>query len=222
MATLVLVPGAYHGGWYYSPILPELRAAGHDVHTISLSGLEGPVGRQKFPINLTTHIEDVVSYIELEDLNDVVLCGHSYGGMVIAGASDRLAGRIKTLLFFDALVPGNGESVWTTWPPAVRDMFISVSTDGLLTGPPPGTDARARAHPLASFLEPVSLTGQAYQVPNKVYALCSADVGSPFGAIHDRVAADPTWITHKLATGHDFMNQAPELALKLLLETAEL
>ncbi|MDP3676826.1 MAG: alpha/beta fold hydrolase [Novosphingobium sp.] len=222
MATIVLVPGAFHGAWYYSPIMPRLRAAGHEVFAISLSGLDGPASRARVAINLDTHIADVVSLIEHERLTDVVLCGHSYGGMVIAGAADALQGKIRTLLFIDALAPNDGDSVWNTWAPEIRDGFIMQSQDGLVTPPPPGVDPRARAHPLATFLQPVSLSAAAYKVPNKVYALCAADVGSPFHAIHDRVAADPTWTTHKLGTGHDFMNQAPELGLSLILKAAEL
>jgi pimeloyl-ACP methyl ester carboxylesterase len=222
MATFVLVPGAFHGGWYYSSILPQLRAAGHEAHTVTLSGLAGPEGRTSASINLTTHIDDLVSVIELEHLDDIILCGHSYGGMVIAGAADRLAGRVRTLLFLDAMVPNNGDSVWSTWGSPMRDNFIQASTDGLVTAKPPGTDARARAHPLATFLQPIQLSDNAYAAKNKVYAWCNGQPGSPFEAIHDRVAADDAWITHKLASGHDIMSEAPELALKLLLETAEL
>lgn len=220
MATIVLVPGAFHGAWYFSPILPQLRAAGHDVHALSLTGLGGPEGRQTAAINLDTHIEDVVSYIEAERLENVLLCGHSYAGLVIAGAADRLPGRIGTLLFLDALVPNDGDSVWNTWPPAVRDMFIAASADGLVTAAPPGVDPRARAHPLATFLQPVRFSGAPYDVERKVYALCAADESSPFVAIHERVAGQDGWQTHKLGCGHDIMNQAPHLLLDLLLETA--
>jgi pimeloyl-ACP methyl ester carboxylesterase len=222
MATFVLVPGAFHGGWYYTPIAPQLREAGHEVHTITLSGLSGSEGRATALINLSTHIDDVVSLIELEQLGDIILCGHSYGGMVIAGAADRLAGRIRTLLFLDALVPNDGDSVWSTWGAPMRDDFIEASADGLFTAKPPGTDPRARPHPLATFLEPIQLSGDAYAVKNKVYAWCNGQPGSPFEAIHNRVALDGTWVTHKLACGHDIMNEAPELALKLMLETAGL
>jgi pimeloyl-ACP methyl ester carboxylesterase len=184
--------------------------------------LNGPEDRVSASINLTTHIDDLVSLIELEQLEDIVLCGHSYGGMVIAGAADRLAGRVRTLLFLDAMVPNNGDSVWSTWGHPMRDHFIQGSTDGLLTPQPPGTDARARPHPLATFLQPIQLSDNAYAAKNKVYAWCNGQPGSPFEAIHDRVAADEAWLTHKLACGHDIMNEAPELALKLLLETAVL
>jgi pimeloyl-ACP methyl ester carboxylesterase len=222
MSNIVLVPGAFHGGWYYSPLLPALRAAGHNPFTISLSGLNGPKERQNGAINLDTHIDDVVSLIEQEQLNDVVLCGHSYGGMVIAGAAERLAGRIKTLLFIDALVPENGDSVWTTFKEFQRDRFIAASPDGLVTPPPPGVDSRARPHPLATFLQPVRLTEKAYAVKNKVYALCANDKGSPFEAIHSRLVGNSAWQTRSMACGHDFMNEAPELAQKLILEVAKL
>lgn len=220
MATIVLVPGAFHGAWYFSPILPKLRAAGHDVHALSLTGLGGPVGRLTVAINLETHIEDVISYIEAERLKDVILCGHSYAGLVIAGAADRMPGRIATLLFLDALVPNDGDSVWSTWPPAVRDKFIAASVDGLVTATPPGVDPRARAHPLATFLQPVRFTGAPYSVERKIYAFCAGDENSPFAAIHARVAAQEDWQTHKLDCGHDIMNQAPDLLLNLLLEIA--
>lgn len=222
MANIVLVPGAYHGGWYYSAILPQLRAEGHDVFTITLSGLDGPRDRLHAQINLDTHIEDLVSLIENERLNDVILCGHSYGGMVIAGASDRLTKRIRTLLFLDALVPNDGDSVWSIFPSHLREMFIAAAADGLMTQNPPDTEARARPHPLATFLQPIRLTEKAYQPANKVYAWCNAKAGSPFEATHDRLATDSEWITHRLACGHDIMNEAPELALTLLLETAKL
>jgi pimeloyl-ACP methyl ester carboxylesterase len=222
MATIVLVPGAFHGGWYYSPILPALRAAGHDVHALSLSGLGGPAARPSVMINLETHIQDVVSHVELEQLDDIVLCGHSYGGMVIAGAADRLQGKVRTLMFIDALVPADGDSVWSTWSGPMRDRFIQNATDGLYTAPPPGVDARARAHPVATFLQPVTLSEGAYAVNNKVYVWCKRDDGSPFEAIRDRVTGYGDWTVHTMPCGHDFMNDAPELARDLILATAAL
>jgi pimeloyl-ACP methyl ester carboxylesterase len=222
MANIVLVPGAYHGGWYYSPIMPQLLSAGHVVHALSLTGLDGPIDRPRVSINLDTHIEDVVSLIELEKLDDVVLCGHSYGGVVIAGAAERLPGKIKTLLFLDAIVPNDGDSVWSLWPSEVCEMFVAGAPDGLRTSPPPGVDPRARAHPLATFLQPARIGSAAYSARNKVYALCAADNPSPFWAFHDRLDTDPAWITRKMACGHDFMNEAPELALNIILEAAAL
>lgn len=221
MATIVMVPGGYHGGWYFSPIMPALRASGHDAHALTLTGLGGPRHRIWPPINLDTHIEDVVSYIEHEKLNDVVLCGHSYGGLVIAGAADRLRGRIRTLLFIDAIVPRDGQSVWTTWEGPHRDQFIVNSPDGVLSDPPPGVDARARAHPLACFLQPIRLSDPGFGVARKVFVWCSGRPESPFKQVHDRVVSEGGWLVHQIPFGHDVMNEAPEVTKELILATAE-
>ena len=221
MATIIIIPGGYHGAWYFSPIMPRLRNAGHDAHALTLTGLGGPPGRHWPAINLDTHIEDVVSYIENEKLTDVVLCGHSYAGLVIAGAADRLPGRIRTLLFIDALVPRDGESVWSTWGPEQREAFVQNSPDGIVTNPPPGVDPRARPHPLACFLQPVRLGDHAYQVDEKVFVWCRAWADGPYKAIHERVDAEGDWTIHRIPFGHDIMNEAPDVTLELLLATAE-
>jgi pimeloyl-ACP methyl ester carboxylesterase len=198
-----------------------LRAAGHDVHTITLTGLGGPEGRQWPPINLDTHIEDVVTLIGNEKLDDVVLCGHSYAGLVIAGVADRLPGRISTLLFIDALVPRDGESVWTTWDVAQRDAFVLHSPDGIVTNPPPGVDARARPHPLACFMQPVRLGAAAYAVDRKAFVWCCGRAQSPFERVHQRVKGEGGWAVHRIPFGHDIMNEAPELLRDIILSTTE-
>jgi pimeloyl-ACP methyl ester carboxylesterase len=218
--NIVLMPGAFHGGWYFSPIVDDLRAAGHGVYTISLSGLDGPAQRPHVGINLDTHIEDVVSLIELEKLDDVMLVGHSYGGMVVAGASERLTGRVRTLLFIDAMLPADGDSVWTLLKDFNRDKFIDDAHDGLLTPPPPGVDPRARAHPLATFLQPLKLTSAAYAPRNKVYAMCNAQGGTPFERFYRQKASDPAWKVATLPSHHDFMKEAPIQARDLILSTA--
>jgi pimeloyl-ACP methyl ester carboxylesterase len=222
MVNIVLVPGAYHGGWYYSPLLPQLRAEGHNVFTITLTGLNGPHTRPTPSINLDTHIDDVVNLIETEKLDDVLLCGHSYGGMVIAGVSERLPGRIRTLLFLDALVPNDGDSVWSIFPSSIRENFIAAAADGIMTQNPPDTESRAQPHPLATFLQPIRLTQNAYAPARKVYAWCNGKENSPFENTFDRLVTDNQWVTYQLACGHDIMNEAPDLALTLLLDVAKL
>ena len=221
MATILVVPGGFHGAWYFSPIMPALRESGHDAHAITLTGLGGPSSRVWPPINLDTHIEDVVSYIEQERLDNIVLCGHSYAGLVIAGTADRLRGRIRTLLFIDALVPRDGESVWSTWEHPHRDQFIVNSPDGILTSPPPGVDARARAHPLACFIQPIRLADPSYGVDHKVFVWCSGRPDSPFKQVYDRVVNADGWQVHQVPFGHDIMNEAPEVTKELILATAE-
>jgi pimeloyl-ACP methyl ester carboxylesterase len=218
--NIVLVPGAFHGAWYFSPIVEQLRSAGHAVFTISLSGLAGPIHRPHAAINLDTHIEDVVSLIEQEKLDDVVLCGHSYGGMVIAGASERLGARIGTLLFIDAIVPADGESIWTILQDFHPERFLAASPDGLVTTPPPGTDPRVRPHPLGTFLQPIKLTGAAYAPRTKIYAWCHAQKGTPFERYYNQKSTDNDWSVHVLPSGHDFMTDAPEQARDLILAAA--
>lgn len=220
MADIVLVPGAYHGGWYFSPIVARLAQAGHRVHTITLSGLAATNPAGMSAINLDQHIADVVALIEDEQLNDVLLCGHSYGGMVIAGARDRLGERIARLVFVDALVPDDGESVWSFWPKESSDNFIDASTDGVSTAPPPGLDPRARAHPLGTFLQPISLGAATYAGVRKTYALCRNNAPSPFHDLCAKLGAQGDWQIEQLDCGHDIMSEAPDLLADLLLKAA--
>lgn len=221
MSTIVLIPGGYHGGWYFTPIMNDLRRAGHEAYALTLSGLGGPADRHWAPINLETHIEDVVSFIEAERLYDVVLCGHSYGGLVIAAAADRLRGRVRSLLFIDALVPNDGESVWSTWDPAQREAFVRNSPDGIVTNPPPGVDERARPHPLACFMQPCRLSSGDYGVKTKVFVWCGGWNDGPFRRVHDRVVARDNWIVHRVPFGHDVMNGGAEVIRDIVLATAE-
>ena len=116
MATFVLVHGGGHGGWCYNRITPLLREAGHEVYTPTLTGLGERKHLLRPDIDLDTHITDVVQVLEYEDLKDVILLGHSYGGMVITGVADRASVRIKRLVYLDAAHPKNGESLADVTP----------------------------------------------------------------------------------------------------------
>jgi len=104
MTTFVLVHGAWHGGWCWSRVARLLRERGHAVHTPTLTGVGERVHLMHRGVNLETHIEDVARVFEAEELSDTVLCGHSYGGMVITGVADRIADRIRSLVYIDAFV----------------------------------------------------------------------------------------------------------------------
>lgn len=109
--TFVLVHGAWHGGWCWTKLAPLLRAAGHQVFSPTLTGL-GERAHQLGPdVDLAAHVQDIVDVLEYEDLNDVVLVGHSYGGMVIAGAAASAASRVGQLVYLDAFLPDDGKSV---------------------------------------------------------------------------------------------------------------
>src|SRR5262249_25595660 len=111
MATFVLVHGAWHGGWCWRDVAARLRRAGHDVYAPSLTGLGERAHLARPGIALDDHVQDVVALLQMEALSDVVLVGHSYGGMVVTGAADREAARIRRLVYLDAFVPESGRCV---------------------------------------------------------------------------------------------------------------
>ena len=119
MATYVLVHGAWHGGWCWKRVAPLLRAAGHEVYTYTptLTGLGERAHLLSRDIDLDTHITDIVNVLAYEELTDVVLVGHSYGGMVIAGVADRVPERVAHLVYLDAFVPRDGQAVHDIFSP---------------------------------------------------------------------------------------------------------
>src|SRR5438874_13830434 len=121
MSTYVLVHGAWHGSWCWKRVRQALQAAGHDVFTPTLTGVADRSHLISRDVNLETHITDVVNLIQWEELTNVVLCGHSYGGCVISGVADRIPDRIAALVYLDAFVPENGQSLHDTLPPEVRN-----------------------------------------------------------------------------------------------------
>ena len=135
--TFVLVHGAWHGGWCWQRVADRLRRGGHVVFTPTLTGLGERSHLLRDGIDLKTHITDVVNVMKWEDLSDVVLCGHSYGGFVISGVAEQMAPAISSIVFLDAFVPRNGECVLDLTGPAVQD------------GSPQRTATRRYRHPAA-------------------------------------------------------------------------
>src|ERR1700685_1291780 len=117
MATFVLVHGAWGGALIWRRNAQALRKAGHEVYTPTLTGLGERSHLMSPTINLDTHVTDVVNVIKTEELSDVVLVGHSYGGMVVTGVADALSDKIRSLVYLDAFVPQNGQSLINLLPP---------------------------------------------------------------------------------------------------------
>lgn len=130
-ATYVLVHGAGHGGWCYQRVARVLRAAGHEVYTPTLTGLGERSHLLTPDVGLATHIADITSLLEHEDLREVILAGHSYGGIVVTGTADRALDRIGQLVFLDAAILGDGESL-ASQTPGVSAMYGEVErVDGI-------------------------------------------------------------------------------------------
>ena len=166
--TYVIVHGAWGGGWDWRPVDSLLTAAGHRVHRVTLTGLGERVHLATPSTDLTTHVTDVVNAIRFEELHDVVLVGHSYGGMVITGVAERIPDRIRHLVYVDAFLPENGESVVTASngrpiQRLVRMMLDSARND-LMVPPwvrpdtPPPVDT---PQPLKTFTETLTLESPA-------------------------------------------------------------
>ena len=124
MSTYVLVHGAWHGSWCWQRVRKALQQQGHQVFTPTLTGLGERSHLLSQQINLETHIADVVNLIKWEELSDVILCGHSYGGAVISGTADRIANKISALVYLDAFVLDNGQTLNETVPAPMRDAQI--------------------------------------------------------------------------------------------------
>ena len=237
MATFVLVHGAWHGGWCYRDTAKALRAAGHDVFTPTHTGVGERAHQGTENVTLETHIRDVLGCIEAEELTDVILCGHSYGGMVITGVADRVPGRIKALVYLDAFVPENRQSLTdllaTALPPEVAagflDAFRGSAVDGGRMAPIPAevfniradnrawVDRRCVAQALATFEMPVLLTGAGAAVQQRVYILADGWDPSPFRHFASKFDGHPGWRVTKIASSHDVMVDEPKaLAAELL------
>ncbi|KLR60485.1 putative hydrolase or acyltransferase of alpha/beta superfamily [Actinobacteria bacterium IMCC26207] len=128
-STFVLVHGSNHGGWCWERVTPLLEAAGHSVYTPTLTGLAERADELTQRVGLATHVADITELFEREDLREVTLVGHSYAGAVITGAAEAVAERISRLIYLDAFLPRDGESVLDIEPPQSREAFLSIARD---------------------------------------------------------------------------------------------
>lgn len=230
MATFVLVHGAWAGADCYGAVAKRLRAAGHTVFTPTLTGLGERAHLASPAITLTTHVRDVAGMLEYKDLYEVVLCGHSYGGMVITGAAAQCAERIRTLFYFDAFLPRDGESLWDIVDDSTRALYIKAQRDspGLIAPifrPRPGAQPlpvrQLGPQPLLTFLEPVKLTGREKAIKRRTYVYAEGARPSVFTRFYEAVKDDPDWRVRTLAGGHMAMINEPGAFTALLLEELE-
>jgi pimeloyl-ACP methyl ester carboxylesterase len=243
-ATFVLVHGAWHGGWCWRDVQALLTARGARVFCPTLTGL-GERAHLRDPVpSLAMHIQDVVGLIKAEELDEVVLVGHSYGGMVITGVADRFRARMRHVVYLDAAVPKDGQSFASQAPDATPEtiaateaQFRTLAPDGqwmgvfppVVLGVPPENAAatawlsrRLTPHPLRTWLDSIALPNGGAQGLARTYVLCTAPVmrGASFAAHAARLKNDPTWRYREIATGHDAMVLEPAKTAALLAEAA--
>ena len=227
MTDFVICHGAWGGGWAWRRIRRLLRDAGHDVLTPTYTGLGERIHLTHPLIDLETHIRDIMNVIVYEDLNDIVLVGHSYGGMVATGVADRLAERIRHLFYLDAFVPADGQSVSDL---ASRGPGTGL-VDGWLAAPSPQApdtsaedlawSAPRRHHqPAGCFAQKLRLSGTTPRFPRSYIHCTVKPGGDAFRQFADRFRDDPAWHFHEMPTGHGPHVSAPEALAALLLGAA--
>lgn len=234
MSTFVLVHGAWHGSWCWKRVRRALHAQGHEVFTPTLTGV-GERSHLLAPnVDLETHINDVVNCIKWEELSEVILCGHSYGGCVIRGAADRIADRIGALVYLDAFVPETGQSLHDTLPPEMRngqlDLAKAVGEEWKVP-PIPAEVFQVNAadrdwvnrqctfQPLATFEQPLHLTGAIDRITNITFILAGGWEPSPFSMFYEKAKANG-WKTLTIDSGHDVMLDKTEQLAQALLSVA--
>jgi pimeloyl-ACP methyl ester carboxylesterase len=230
--TFLLVHGAWHGGWCWRRVADLLAARGHRVLAPTLTGLGERSHLMNGSINLATHIADVVNVIRWEGLQDFVLCGHSYGGMVVSGVAEQVSS-IAAIVFLDAFVPESGDSLVGATSAASREAIEAAAKSGSLTVPPrpaaffhvneadrAWVDAMCTPHPLATLLDKIALTGARDRIAKKAYVRAQHYPNPGFDAAYARLQSDPAWRVYTLPCGHDVMVDMPERLAEILEEVA--
>jgi pimeloyl-ACP methyl ester carboxylesterase len=231
--TFVLVHGAWHGGWCWCRVADRLRASGHIVFTPTLTGLGERAHLLHPDINLSLHVADVLGLIKCERLNNIVLVGHSYGGFVISGVAEAVANKISSIVFLDAFIPDNGESLLDVVQPAVQDVIQDVLDRGDTTVPVrdaaafkvnekdrPWVDSLATPQPIGTMTEKIKLTGARERVATKAYIRAAGYPNVSFDKACARTKADRSWRTYEVPCGHDVMIDKPDRLAEILLEVA--
>jgi pimeloyl-ACP methyl ester carboxylesterase len=231
--TFVLVHGAWHGGWCWRRVADRLTAAGHRVFCPTLTGLGERAHLLSREVNLSMHIADVVGLLEAEELENVVLAGHSYGGIVITGVAARAKARLRQLVYVDAALVEDGQSWSQIMLPevaAARRKLAQESSGGVSLPVPEASvfglsdpadlawvQRRMTPQPFGPFDEKMHWGGPIGNGLPKLYLDCVAPLYANLAPTKDRIRGKPGWPFVELKTGHDAMVSAPAETAKLLL-----
>jgi pimeloyl-ACP methyl ester carboxylesterase len=233
--NFVLVHGAWHGGWCWRNVAEILRPAGHRVFTPTLTGLGERAHLLDASVRLSTLIDDICAVIEFEELDDVVLVGHSFGGLVISGVADRMKQRISRLVYLDSLIVQHGQSALSVLPPEVqKERSRTIDPQGLrMAVPSPDKFGlfeqtqvdwamrRLTPHPLQTYQEPLLLRHPVGNGLPKTYIAVTEPWYPPLLAIREWVKSHQDWDWREIAAGHDAMIIAPAELARLLMQIAE-
>jgi pimeloyl-ACP methyl ester carboxylesterase len=228
VATFVLVHGGWHGGWCWNRVSKLLSAKQHTVVAPTLTGLGERSHLLNPEIDLDTHVLDVVNVMKWQELRDVVLVGHSYGGMVISGVAEQMEQSIASVVMLDAFVPANGQSMNDLGSPQIRQLIHKAASEGAISIPPVAAaffnvnendrawvDALCTPHPLKSLLQKITLTGARERIARKAYIRAANYESNLFDTALSEVR-NRGWLTSKIDAGHDAMIDAPARLAEVL------
>jgi pimeloyl-ACP methyl ester carboxylesterase len=229
--TYVLVHGGWHGGWCWRRVADLLEKQGHKVFAPTLTGLGERSHLINANVNLATHVTDIVNVIKWEGLKDIVLVGHSYGGTVITGVAEQAQPAIASIVFLDAFVPNNGDSVAGAASQPVREAIAAALQRGETTMKPvpaavfrvnekdrAWVDAMCTPHPIATLTDKATMTGARDRIAHKTYIRAAGYPSVPFDAALNQLKANSAWRTHEMPCGHDAMVDMPERLTELLVD----
>ena len=234
--TFVLVHGAWHGGWCWRRVVAILQSAGHVVFAPTLTGFGERVHLTRPDLTIDDFATDIVNVIAAEELNDVILVGHSFGGNAVSAVADRAAERLKHLVYVDTLLLKNGESGFSVLDPAIvaQRTELAEKTSGGLTIPPPPPEAfgvsdpadaewlrrRLTPLPLNCYRAPIRLKHPLGNGVKKTFVACTNPVYQPAVRTRDWVKSQSDWGYLELGTGHDAMITNPEGLAQMLVQCA--
>ena len=232
MATFVLVHGAWRGAWCWRRVARLLAKNGHEVFTPTLTGVGERSHLLNAFINVDTHIADVVNEMQWQQLTDVVLVGHSYGGMVISGVAEQMEKAIASLAMLDAFMPEDGQGVLDIYSPPNREPVQAALRSGATTMPPRSAalfkvnepdrvwvDAQCTPQPIQTFVQRLALTGARDRIGKKTYIRAAA-YANPYFDAGLATARARNWRVFELPCGHDVMLDMPERLAEILQEVA--
>jgi pimeloyl-ACP methyl ester carboxylesterase len=231
--TFVLVHGAWHGGWCWRRVSDLLEKKGHKVFAPTMTGLGERSHLIGGKIDLATHVTDIVNVMKWENLNGIVLVGHSYGGVVISGVAEQMREAIGSIVFLDAFLPESGDSLAAKASQPVREAIAGLVEKGeSAMKPVPAAvfrvnekdrawvDAMCTPHPLATLTDKITVTGARDRVAKKAYIRAKGYPSVPFDGVHEQLKTNSAWRVYELPCGHDAMVDMPDQLTEILIEVA--
>ena len=230
MATIVLAHGAWSAAWAWKKMRPLFSAAGHEFFSPTYTGLGERAHLSHPEIDLTTHINDVAAVLEFEDLKDVTLLGHSYGGMVATGVADKAAGRIARIVYIDAFAPKDGESLFDlVGPQAAENMRGKAKGEGggwrVPAMPMPPDTApedvtwatpRRRSQPIKTFEQKIRLQSSSAPPPRHYIYAKKSGPGDVFRQFGERAKSEAGWKYYEIDASHNPHITCPQELMTLL------